>query len=86
MSKAAGGDQSQVQGSPGPGEKSPSAGARRFEQQASASEPGLLAEFWDFLRFNRKWWMTPIVLVLLLVAALLVLSALGLSPFIYTTI
>jgi len=46
----------------------------------------LLAEFWDFLRFNRKWWMTPIVLVLLLVAALLVLSALGLSPFIYTTI
>jgi hypothetical protein len=30
--------------------------------------------------------MAPIVLVLLLVAALLVLSALGLSPFIYTTI
>jgi len=86
MSKAAGGDQSQVPGSAGSGEPVSTAGARRFEQQASESEPGLLAEFWDFLRFNRKWWMTPIVLVLLLVAALLVLSALGLSPFIYTTI
>jgi hypothetical protein len=64
----------------------PSDSARRFEQQATEQVPGLLAEFWDFLRFNRKWWMAPIVLVLLLVAALLVLSALGLSPFIYTTI
>ncbi|MFM7161493.1 MAG: DUF5989 family protein [Planctomycetaceae bacterium] len=64
----------------------PSEQQRRFEQQATEKELGLLAEFWDFLRFNRKWWMAPIVLVLLLVAALLVLSALGLSPFIYTTI
>ena len=64
-----------------PPEASP---ASRFEQQASEPEPGLIMEFWDFLRFNGKWWMTPIVIVLLLVAALLVLSALGLSPFIYT--
>lgn len=56
-----------------------------FEQQAVEAEPGLIMEFWDFLRFNGKWWMTPILIVMLLVAALLVLNALGLTPFVYTT-
>lgn len=64
-------------------EEQTSAGPSQFERQAEERAPGLLAEFWDFLRFNRKFWMAPIVLVLLLVAALVVLNALGLSPFVY---
>jgi len=62
----------------------PASAASQFEQQAEQQDPGLLVEFWDFLRYNGKWWMTPILIVLFLVAALLVLNALGLSPFVYT--
>jgi hypothetical protein len=62
----------------------PNSAASQFEQQAEQQDPGLLVEFWDFLRYNGKWWMTPILIVLFLVAALLVLNALGLSPFVYT--
>jgi hypothetical protein len=45
----------------------------------------LLKEFWDFLRVRKKWWLTPIVLVLLLLGFLIVFSqSSALSPFIYT--
>lgn len=64
--------------------KRPNHASSPFEQQAEQQDPGLLVEFWDFLRYNGKWWMTPILIVLFLVAALLVLNALGLSPFVYT--
>ena len=33
-----------------------------FEEQAGAKHRGLVAEFWDFLRHNKKWWLTPIIL------------------------
>jgi hypothetical protein len=56
--------------------------ARQFEQQAAGPQTGLLAEFVYFLRYNKKWWLTPIVIVLLLVGILVWLSASGL-PFIY---
>ena len=62
----------------------PNSASSQFAQQAEEKDPGLLVEFWDFLRYNGKWWMTPILIVLFLVAALLVLNALGLSPFVYT--
>lgn len=58
--------------------------ATLIEAQAQEKEPSLFMEFWDFLRFNGKWWMTPILIVLFLVALLLILNALGLSPFVYT--
>lgn len=64
-------------------DNSPVPGPSEFERAAEERDPGLVAEFWDFLRYNRKFWMAPILLVLLLVAALVVLNALGLSPFIY---
>ena len=43
-----------------------------------------LGEFWEFARHNKKWWLTPVVLSLLLVGVLVVLSATGAGPFIYT--
>lgn len=54
-----------------------------FERQAAEASPGLLAEFWEFLRDNKKWWLTPIV-VLLLVGGLVLLSSTAAAPFIYT--
>ena len=45
----------------------------------------VLAEFWEFLRYNKKYWLLPIVLVLVLVGALLVLAqGSAVAPFIYT--
>lgn len=55
-----------------------------FAKQAQEQDPGLLWEFWDFLRYNKKWWLTPIVLVLLLLGALVILSGTAVAPFIYT--
>lgn len=46
---------------------------------------GILKEFWDFLRVRKKWWLTPIVLVLLLLGTLIVLTqGTAVAPFIYT--
>jgi len=53
-----------------------------FSRQAEEAPPGLVAEFWDFLRHNKKWWLTPIIIVLLLIGALLLLSP-AVAPFIY---
>ena len=46
---------------------------------------GILKEMWAFLRTRKKWWLTPIVLLLVLVGAALVLSSSSVyAPFIYT--
>jgi cell division protein FtsW (lipid II flippase) len=44
----------------------------------------VLAEFWQFLRAEKKYWLIPIVLVLLLFGVLMVFSSSSpLAPFIY---
>ena len=49
------------------------------------SRLSFLGEMWAFLRNRKKWWLTPIVLVLLLVGALLVVTqGSALAPFVYT--
>lgn len=55
-----------------------------FANLADEDEMGLLAEFWDFIIHNKKWWLTPIILVLLAMGALIVLSGTAVAPFIYT--
>ena len=45
---------------------------------------GIVREFIDFLLHNKKWWLTPIILVLLLVTVLIALSGSAAAPFIYT--
>jgi hypothetical protein len=49
------------------------------------AEPSLVREFWDFLRVRKKWWLGPIVLVLVLFGALVVFTqGSAVAPFIYT--
>jgi membrane glycosyltransferase len=55
-----------------------------FEQKASAAKGGLLADAWAFLRHTKKWWLVPIVIVLILVTLLVYLSSTAAAPFIYT--
>ncbi|HEY8505546.1 MAG TPA: DUF5989 family protein, partial [Gemmataceae bacterium] len=55
-----------------------------FERAAAdRKERGLVGEFWDFLRHNRKWWLLPILLVLLLFGLLIMTSGTAATPFIY---
>jgi Family of unknown function (DUF5989) len=42
-------------------------------------------EFWAFLRARKKWWLLPIIVVMVTVGALLVFAQGSvLAPFIYT--
>ena len=45
----------------------------------------LVRELWLFMRERKKWWLLPIVVVMVLVGALLVFAqGSALAPFIYT--
>ncbi len=49
------------------------------------SKVAIIAEFWEFLRVRKKFWLLPIVVVLFLLGALIVLTqGSALAPFIYT--
>ncbi len=44
-----------------------------------------VAEFWDFLKVRKKWWLAPIIILCILLGILMVLThASALAPFIYT--
>ena len=45
----------------------------------------LLKDLWAFMKVRKKFWLAPIIIVMLLLGALLVLTqASGVAPFIYT--
>ena len=45
----------------------------------------ILAELWDFLRARKKYWLLPIVLMLVVFGGLLILAqGSAIAPFIYT--
>ena len=46
---------------------------------------GFLAEFWLYLRERKKFWLLPIVIVMVLFGGLIVLTkGTALAPFVYT--
>ena len=63
-------------------EKNESKATSDFAAQADQETPGLARELWDFMKHNKKWWLGPIVLTLLLVSVLLVAGG-SAAPFIY---
>ena len=45
----------------------------------------IIKEFFEFLRMQKKWWLAPIAILLLLLGALLVFAkGSALAPFIYS--
>jgi hypothetical protein len=47
--------------------------------------PGIVSELWAYMRIRKKWWLAPIIIVMLAVGALLVFAqGSALAPFIYT--
>jgi hypothetical protein len=56
-----------------------------FSQIArSQRESSFLGELWALMRQQRKYWLMPIVAVLLLLGLLVFLSGTAVAPFIYT--
>lgn len=44
-----------------------------------------LSEFWEFLRERKKFWLLPIIFILLLMGGLIVLTqGSAVAPFVYT--
>jgi hypothetical protein len=45
----------------------------------------MLHEFWGFMKVRKKFWLAPIIIMLLLLGALIVFTETSaLAPFIYT--
>ncbi len=55
------------------------------EVRSLAEQPaqGLVAEFLDFLAHNKRWWLAPIFVVILLVGLLIWACGSAVTPFIY---
>jgi hypothetical protein len=49
------------------------------------SNQNLIVEFWEFLKVRKRFWLLPIVMVLLLFSALIFFTeSSAIAPFIYT--
>jgi len=57
----------------------------KFEDAAkSKQKTGMAAEFFYFLKHSKKWWLLPIVVMLVVFGVLIFLSGTAAAPFIYT--
>jgi len=46
---------------------------------------GVVADLWMFIRERKKWWLLPVIVVMLVVGSLLIFAqGSALAPFIYT--
>jgi len=55
-----------------------------FEQAGSKTEGSLFGELMAMMRQNKKYWLIPLVVLLLIFGVLLVLGTTAAAPFIYT--
>ena len=49
-----------------------------------AQRNGMVSEFLYFLKTSKKWWLLPIIVVLVAFGVLVFLSGTAAAPFIYT--
>ena len=50
-----------------------------------ARRMGLMSELWGFMKVRKKWWLGPILIVLLLMGGLIVFAETSaVAPFVYT--
>ena len=55
----------------------------QFRDLATKGRSSIVTEFWVFLKHNKKWWLLPILIMLLLLGALVLLGGTAIAPFIY---
>ena len=57
---------------------------KKFADLADEAPQGFFKEVWYLLVSDRRWWLAPIVIAMLILGALVMLSGTGVAPFIYT--
>lgn len=56
----------------------------RFEAAGRRKQTGILGEVFQMLRCNKKYWLIPLLLVLLALGAMVLLGGTAVAPFIYS--
>lgn len=62
----------------------PNAASDAFAREAAGKSRSVPGELWGMLKANKKWWLLPAIVALLIVGLLVVAGSTGLAPFIYT--
>ncbi|HRR40060.1 MAG TPA: DUF5989 family protein [Syntrophales bacterium] len=44
----------------------------------------IIKDLWGFLKERKKWWLLPMIMILLLMGILIMASGSAVAPFIYT--
>ena len=58
---------------------------KKCSEETEMSKLQVVSELWQFMRQNKKYWLAPIVITLVLFGVLLVLAkGSAIAPFIYT--
>ncbi len=65
-------------------EKNDAKGGSDFARQANKRRSSFLSDYLYLVKTNRKWWMLPLMGLLLAFGLLMVLASTGAAPFIYT--
>ncbi|QXD23856.1 hypothetical protein F7C95_18375 [Opitutia bacterium ISCC 51] len=55
-----------------------------FAAGSNEQNAGIVSEFVQFLKTNKKYWMIPLLVTLLALGALIILGGTSAAPFIYT--
>lgn len=55
-----------------------------FESARNTADRSIFAELWSFLATNKKWWLGPIIFILILFGFLIMLGGSAAAPFIYS--
>lgn len=56
----------------------------QFEKAATQGDQGLVVEYFQFLSRNKKYWLIPVIVVLLFIGLLVMLGGSAAGAFIYT--
>jgi hypothetical protein len=55
-----------------------------MEKETGMKRQSVVMEFWEFLRYRKRFWLLPIVVVLFLMGALVVVTqSNAIAPFVY---
>ena len=55
-----------------------------FASARTKASKNIVSEFLGFLGHTKKWWLLPIILVLLTLGLLIIAAGSGIAPFIYS--
>lgn len=54
-----------------------------FRSRAQSAQPGLLSELAEFMVHNKRWWLVPMIVVLLVLGLMIVVTNTAIVPGIY---